>query len=88
MLRRALDLLTPGGVVAYVTCSPVLAETHGVISAVVDSRSDTERLNTAEVLSTIVRKPLVGETSGMAVQLWTYRHGCDDMFIQLLRTKA
>ncbi len=88
LLGRALDLVAPGGVVAYVTCSPVLEETHGVISAVVDSRSDTERVNTPEVLSTIVRRPLVGETSGMAVQLWTYRHGCDDMFIQLLRTKA
>ena len=87
LLQRALDLVSPGGVVAYVTCSPVIAETHGVVDAVLDSRGDAQRMNTPEVLSSIVERPMTGVASGEAVQLWTYRHGCDDMFIQLVRKK-
>lgn len=35
LLRRALELVRPGGVVAYATCSPVLAETSELVSKVV-----------------------------------------------------
>lgn len=87
LLHRALDLVVPGGVVAYVTCSPVLAETHDIVSTVVDSRNDTEAMNTPEVLDRIVEHPIHRAASGTAAQLWTYRHGCDDMFIQLLRKR-
>ena len=87
LLHRALDLVVPGGVVAYVTCSPVLAETHDIVSTVVDSRNDAEAMNTPEVLDRIVEHPIDRAASGTAVQLWTYRHGCDDMFIQLLRKR-
>lgn len=34
LLSRALELARPGGVVAYATCSPLLAETRDVIAAV------------------------------------------------------
>lgn len=34
LLMRALELVRPGGVVAYATCSPHVAETHGVLNAV------------------------------------------------------
>lgn len=34
LLRRALELVRPGGIVAYATCSPHPAETHGVLRAV------------------------------------------------------
>ena len=87
LLHRALDLVAPGGVVAYVTCSPVLAETHEIISTVLGSRDDAEAINTPEVLDRIVEHPIDRAASGTAVQLWTYRHGCDDMFIQLLRKR-
>jgi 16S rRNA (cytosine967-C5)-methyltransferase len=87
LLHRALDLVAPGGVVAYVTCSPVLGETHNIVSSVLRSRSDAETINTAEVLNRIVEHPIDRAASGPAVQLWTYRHGCDDMFIQLLRKR-
>jgi hypothetical protein len=39
------------------------------------------------VLDRIVEHPIDRAASGTAVQLWTYRHGCDDMFIQLLRKR-
>lgn len=49
LLGRAIDATRPGGVVVYATCSPVLAETTGVVSAVLDGRGDA-RLETTRQL--------------------------------------
>ncbi|GGD19931.1 RsmB/NOP family class I SAM-dependent RNA methyltransferase [Nocardioides daphniae] len=40
LLVTALDAVRPGGVVVYATCSPVVAETVGVVSAVLRARDD------------------------------------------------
>ncbi|MFO6453538.1 MULTISPECIES: RsmB/NOP family class I SAM-dependent RNA methyltransferase [unclassified Aeromicrobium] len=40
LLTRALDLVRPGGVVGYATCSPLPAETREVVEAVTAERSD------------------------------------------------
>lgn len=40
LLERALELVRPGGVVCYATCSPHRAETRGVIDAVLAGRND------------------------------------------------
>jgi 16S rRNA (cytosine967-C5)-methyltransferase len=69
-------------VVAYVTCSPVLAETSGVVSRVLAERVDV-RLEEAAPLF-----PGVGDAAGPlpgTVQLWPHRHGTDAMFLALLR---
>lgn len=42
LLGRALDLVRPGGVVVYATCSPHLRETHGVVDAVTSGRDDVD----------------------------------------------
>lgn len=42
LLGRALDLVRPGGVVVYATCSPHLRETRGVVDAVTAARDDVE----------------------------------------------
>ena len=42
LLSRALDLVRPGGVVVYATCSPHLAETTGVVEAVTRCRDDVQ----------------------------------------------
>lgn len=42
LLTHALELVRPGGVVAYATCSPHVRETMGVVSAVTDGRDDVE----------------------------------------------
>ena len=41
LLDVALDSVRPGGVVVYATCSPVVAETSGVVQGVVSRREDT-----------------------------------------------
>lgn len=50
LLLAALRLVRPGGVVSHVTCSPPLAETVGVVVAVV-RRMDTEQLDARALFS-------------------------------------
>ncbi len=81
LLGSALDSVRPGGVVAYVTCSPVLAETSGVVAAVLAERDDV-RLEDATGL--VAAPDAAGPLPG-TVQLWPHRHGTDAMFLALLR---
>ena len=86
LLGSAIDALKPGGIIAYVTCSPHLAESRLIVDAVIKRIGDrVTRLDTAAVLATVTTEPLdLGETSGH-VQLWPHRHGTDAMFICLLQ---
>jgi 16S rRNA (cytosine967-C5)-methyltransferase len=79
LLVAALRLVRPGGVVAYVTCSPHLDETAGVVTDVV-RRTRAERLDARLVFPGL---PQLGE--GPYVQLWPHRHGTDAMFCALLQ---
>lgn len=89
LLTAALGALAPGGVVAYVTCSPHLAETAGVVSEVERHFGDAlTQLDTRAVL-----RQVAGDTIDLAepadgsgrAQLWPHRHGTDAMSIWLLR---
>ncbi|MBC7725661.1 MAG: rRNA small subunit methyltransferase B [Burkholderiaceae bacterium] len=86
LLESGLSALKPGGILAYVTCSPHLAETRGIVDEVLKGHGDTvTRLDTAAVLSAVTVTPLdLGESTGH-VQLWPHRHGTDAMFICLLQ---
>ncbi|WP_307363779.1 RsmB/NOP family class I SAM-dependent RNA methyltransferase [Microbacterium murale] len=86
LLAGALDALAPGGIVAYVTCSPHLAETSGVVSEVLCAREDVVELDAGAVLSHVAQSPidLASDGSGR-VQLWPHRHGTDAMFLALLQ---
>jgi 16S rRNA (cytosine967-C5)-methyltransferase len=83
LLRSALESVRPGGVVAYVTCSPVLAETAGVVGSVLAGRTDV-RLEDAVALVPEALDAASTQLEG-AVQLWPHRHGTDAMFLALLR---
>jgi 16S rRNA (cytosine967-C5)-methyltransferase len=80
LLQSALDAARPGGVVAYVTCSPHLAETRDIVDEVLAARGDVERLDARPMFAGV--EALGG---GPDVQLWTHRHGTDSMFLSLLR---
>jgi 16S rRNA (cytosine967-C5)-methyltransferase len=82
LLDSALDAVRPGGVVAYVTCSPHLAETRVVVDDVLRRRGDTERLDSPSHLDGV---PYLGE--GPYAQFWPHRHGTDAMFLALLRRR-
>jgi 16S rRNA (cytosine967-C5)-methyltransferase len=82
LLRSALAAVRPGGVVAYVTCSPVPAETRDVVTAVVSADPSIEILDAPAALADV---PDLRSPSPLFAQLWPHRHGTDAIFIALLR---
>jgi 16S rRNA (cytosine967-C5)-methyltransferase len=82
LLTGALDAVRPGGVVAYVTCSPHLAETRVVVGDVAGRRDDVEQLDARRYLPEVD-----GLGEGPYVQFWPHRHGTDAMFLALLRKR-
>lgn len=82
LLDAALSATRPGGVVAYVTCSPHLAETATVVSDVLGWRDDAERMDARRYLPNM---PALGD--GPDVQLWPHRHGTDAMYLAVLRRR-
>jgi 16S rRNA (cytosine967-C5)-methyltransferase len=83
LLRAALDSVRPGGVVAYVTCSPHLAETRDVVADVLGERGDVEVLDAPAVLAEV--PDLRCGENGRYAQFWPHRHGTDAIFLALLR---
>ena len=76
LLRRGIQAARPGGVIAYVVCSPHLAETRDAVDEVLAD-------GTADLLDATPYFPADGPT----VQLWPHRHGTDAMFCALLRRR-
>jgi 16S rRNA (cytosine967-C5)-methyltransferase len=85
LLGAAIQLTRPGGVIAYATCSPVLAETGEIVAEVLES-GQVGLINAEDVLppELAIAGPISGPIPGTA-QLWTHRHDTDAMFVALLR---
>ncbi|MDQ6658469.1 MAG: rRNA small subunit methyltransferase B [Actinomycetota bacterium] len=79
LLASAAVLVRPGGLVGYVTCSPHLSETVGILGRRPD---DLELVDARPYLPGV---PDLGD--GPTVQLWPHRHGTDAMFLALLRRR-
>ena len=83
LLTAALDAARAGGVVAYVTCSPHLAETQDVVADVLAARGDVEVLDAPAVLAEV--PDISCGPDGRYVQFWPHVHGTDAIFLALLR---
>lgn len=79
LLAAGLELLRPGGVLVYSTCSPHLSETVGVVADAV-RRFGVTQLDARELLPGVAD---LGD--GPGVQLWPHRQGTDAMFLAALR---
>ncbi|MGV0435439.1 RsmB/NOP family class I SAM-dependent RNA methyltransferase [Corynebacterium mastitidis] len=79
LLGAALDLVRPGGVVVYSTCSPDLRETRAIVERAVAERG-VEELPARDLVPGMDR---VGDAT--SVQMWPHRHGTDAMFFAALR---
>ncbi|MCD2442283.1 rRNA small subunit methyltransferase B [Agromyces sp. SYSU K20354] len=89
LIDAALRSLKPGGVLAYVTCSPHTAETFGALNAALERHAGTvAQLDTHAVVGAVSRHPLDLGGAPETVQLWPHRHGTDAMFIALLERTA
>ncbi|MFG6502102.1 RsmB/NOP family class I SAM-dependent RNA methyltransferase [Microbacterium sp. P05] len=91
LVLAAFVALKPGGILGYVTCSPHLAETAGIVAEVRRELGDAvEDLDAREVVSRVSQHPIdlpeQQDGSGRA-QLWPHRHGTDAMSIALLQKR-
>lgn len=80
LLGAAARAVRPGGVVAYATCSPHVAETVTVVDDVLRSHDGLERMDARPYLPGVTA---LGD--GPDVQLWPHLHGTDAMYLALLR---
>jgi 16S rRNA (cytosine967-C5)-methyltransferase len=82
LLGAALRAVRPGGLVAYVTCSPHVVETRVTVAEAV-RRAGLEVAELDARAALPAGMPGLGD--GPAAQLWPHRHGTDAMFLSLLR---
>jgi 16S rRNA (cytosine967-C5)-methyltransferase len=82
LLNAAIDIVRPGGVIGYATCSPHLAETDLIVKAVTRSRDDVVVEDARPLFESV---PDLGD--GPFVRLWPQIHDTDGMFFALLRRR-
>jgi 16S rRNA (cytosine967-C5)-methyltransferase len=88
LLASAIDAVKPGGVVAYVTCSPHPAETTAVVGDVLGKRDDLELLDAGQALDDASLTGGLGAGHELTAQLWPHVHHTDAMFMALIRKKS
>jgi 16S rRNA (cytosine967-C5)-methyltransferase len=79
LFDSAISVTEIGGVAAYVTCSPHLAETK---AQVIDALRRNPNIRQIPIQAHLPVN-LSGAVVGDALQLWTHRHGTDAMFMAL-----
>lgn len=84
LLEAAVNHTAVGGILVYVTCSPVVAETTEQMAWLSEQFSVT-MLDTPAIVNRISNSVIDGHRRGSAAQLWPHRHHTDAMFIQAIR---
>jgi 16S rRNA (cytosine967-C5)-methyltransferase len=87
LLKSALDAVRPGGVVAYVTCSPHPAETTAVVTDALRKRDDLELLDAGAALDKVSLPGHLEAGHELTAQLWPHVHRTDAMFLALIHKK-
>lgn len=82
LLSGAIWSTAPGGVIAYITCSPHPAETVEILAGV----SGVELLDAPTMLPEV--PDAASRLDPRCIQLWPHIHGTDAMFCALLRRTA
>ena len=82
LAAHAIDILPAGGIFAYATCSPHMAETRAQCAAI-EKKLPVEKIDVAEYLPA----NLQDGTSNGYMQLWPHRHETDAMFLALYRKR-
>lgn len=79
LLASAIEATAPGGLIAYITCSPHRAETVDIIGAA----SGVEIMDAPALLPEV--PDAASRLDARFIQLWPHLHGTDAMFCALLR---
>ncbi|WP_018155721.1 RsmB/NOP family class I SAM-dependent RNA methyltransferase [Demetria terragena] len=84
LLASAIEATRIGGLIAYTTCSPHVAETRVVVDAA--ARSGTvELIDARPYFVDAAGNQIKALGEGPTVQLWPHRHRTDGMYIALMR---
>ncbi len=89
LLEAAIGVLKPGGVIAYVTCSPHRAETRKVVNAALKAHPELVEQSARAVAASLAPTGVdTGDGEERSLQLWPHRHGTDAMFVALLAKRS
>ena len=83
LLNAAAQMVSPSGIIAYVTCSPHILETQGQILEFKRKHSEFEVLSIEPFLPTGNPQTLLKDDGSL--QLWTHKDLSDSMFMTLLQ---
>ena len=81
LIDSAYEMLNPGGIIGFATCSPLLAETKSQILDAKYRHKDLEILDIAQFSPS----GITGVNPDGSLQLWTHLDGSDSMFMALLQ---
>lgn len=84
LIDSAYEMLNPGGIIGFATCSPLLAETK---SQVLDAKYRHKELEILDI-SNFSPAGTTGVNSDGSLQLWTHQDASDSMFMALLQKPA
>lgn len=91
LLDAAVAVLAPGGLLAYVTCSPHMAETVVQVEDLLQRHPHLQLLDAHDAMlragsdeAAELLAPTGDATTRRLVQLWPHVHGTDAMFLALL----
>lgn len=82
LLKSAVSLTRPGGIIVYSTCSPDMRETREVVEWAL------KHLAVVEEDAHPFVEPMDNVGQEKSVQMWPHRHGTDAMFFAVLRKQA
>lgn len=85
LFESAWEALEPGGVLAYVTCSPHLSETTALVAWGESKYRQQMTLLPANQVLNSINPELRLDEGYRTVQLWPHRNGTDAMFLALIR---
>jgi len=84
IIDAAIDVLEPGGVFGYATCSPHISETRITISETLKRHPEMEPVDITEFMHPELRTTGVDRGN---MTLWTHKHNTDAMFLSVMRKK-
>jgi 16S rRNA (cytosine967-C5)-methyltransferase len=88
LLEAACHVVAPGGLLAYVTCTPTIDETTGVLATVMAGRSDFRPDAVAPIIDSVSNGSVSLDGTQPYVQLWPHINNTDAMFISIFERTA
>lgn len=88
LLASAFKALKPGGILAYVTCSPHQAETNAIIDWGQKKLGEQFELLDATAVMKSINPDLQINTDRKTVQLWPHLNRTDAMYVALITKKG